>query len=71
MYSPVQKCSSIRVLHGTMAKHDLELELLDVNATFLYGELEEKIYIEQPDSFVFTGNEDYVCSFKKSLYGIK
>ena len=34
-------------------------------------ELEEEIYIEQPEGFVVPGKEKKVCKLIKSLYGIK
>ena len=71
MFSPVVKHSSIRALLGIVAMHDFELEQLDVKTTFLHGELEENIYMEQPEGFVDSGKEDYVCLLKKSLYGLK
>ncbi|GJV09848.1 retrotransposon protein, putative, ty1-copia subclass [Tanacetum coccineum] len=47
-----------------------ELEQLDVKTTFLYGNLNETIYIRQPPGFEeATGNK--VCLLKKSLYGLK
>jgi len=51
--------------------HDLELEQLDVKTIFLHGELEEKIYMGQQESFQFEGKEDYVCLLKKSIYCLK
>ena len=51
--------------------HDFELEQLDVKTTFLCGELEEDIYMQQPKGFIVSGKEDYVCLLKKSLYGLK
>lgn len=44
---------------------------MDVNTTFLNGELEEEIYIEQPEGFIVTGEEKRVCKLVKSLYGLK
>ena len=44
---------------------------MDVRTTFLYGELEEEIYMEQPDGFVVPGEENKVCRLIKSLYGLK
>ncbi|KAG8485343.1 hypothetical protein CXB51_021504 [Gossypium anomalum] len=71
VFSPVVKHSSIRVLLGIVAMHDLELEQLDVKTAFLHGELEEDIYMQQPEGFTVSEKEDYVCLLKKSLYGLK
>jgi hypothetical protein len=51
--------------------HDYELEQLDVKTAFLHGELEEDIYMDQPEGFVISGKENLVCRLKKSLYGLK
>lgn len=69
--SPVVKMSSIRVVLGLVASLDLEIELMDVKTAFLHGELEEEIYMEQPEHFEVKRKEDYVCWLKKSLYGLK
>lgn len=63
--------TSIRVLLAMVAHQNLELEQLDVKTAFLHGELEEEIYMTQPDGFQVPGKEDYVCKLKKSLYGLK
>jgi hypothetical protein len=44
---------------------------MDVKSTFLDGELEEEVYIEQPEGFQLSENTDYVCKLKKALYGLK
>ncbi|KAJ4715506.1 Retrovirus-related Pol polyprotein from transposon TNT 1-94 [Melia azedarach] len=61
----------IKVLLAIVAHQDLELEQLDVKTAFLHGELEEEIYMTQPDGFQVPGKEDYICKLKKSLYGLK
>ncbi|KAG8472304.1 hypothetical protein CXB51_034358 [Gossypium anomalum] len=71
VFSPVVKHSSIRALLGIVAMYDLELEQLDVKTAFLHGELEEDIYMQQPEGFTVSEKEDYVCLLKKSLYGLK
>ncbi|KAJ4711012.1 Retrovirus-related Pol polyprotein from transposon TNT 1-94 [Melia azedarach] len=71
IFSPVVRHTSIRVLLAIVAHQDLELEQLDMKTAFLHGELEEEIYMTQPDGFQVSGKEDYVCKLKKSLYGLK
>ncbi|KAG8489132.1 hypothetical protein CXB51_017197 [Gossypium anomalum] len=71
LFSPVVKHSSIRALLGIVAMHDLELEQLDVKTIFLHRELEEDIYMQQPEGFTVSEKENYVCLLKKFLYGLK
>ena len=70
-FSPVVKHTSIRVILGFVTMHDMELEQLDVKTTFLHGDLEEGIYMQQPKGFKEPDKEDYVCLLKRSLYGLK
>ena len=44
---------------------------MDVKTAFLNGELEEEIYMDQPDGLIANGQEDKVCKLLKSLYGLK
>jgi hypothetical protein len=71
VFSPVVRHSSIRVLLAMVALYDLELEQLDVKTAFLHGELEETIYMHQPEGFIVEGKEDHVCQLRRSLYGLK
>ena len=71
VFSPVDKHSSIRILLALVAQFDLELAQLDVKTVILHGDLEEKIYMSQPDSFKVTRKENWACKLKKSLYGLK
>ena len=71
VFSPVVKHSSIRVLLALVAMFDLELEQLDVKTAFLHGELDEQIYMKQPEGFEVPEKEGQVCLLKKSLYGLK
>jgi hypothetical protein len=42
-----------------------------MKTTFLNGDLEEEIYMDQLDGFVSKGQEGMVCKLLKSLYGLK
>ncbi|KAH9688531.1 Integrase catalytic domain-containing protein [Citrus sinensis] len=67
----IVKHSSIRILLAIVAQFDLELVQLDVKTVFLHGDLEEEIYMTQPDGFKVAGKENWVCKMTKSLYGLK
>jgi hypothetical protein len=54
-----------------VASYGLLIHQMDVKTTFLNGEMDEKIYMEQPDGFVVKGQESKVCKLLKSLYGLK
>jgi hypothetical protein len=71
IFSPVAKLTSIRFLLSIAAAFDLEVEQMDVKTTFLHGDLEEEIYMKQPEGFVVKGKKELVCKLKKSLYGLK
>ena len=50
---------------------NLEIHQMDVETAFLNGELNEEIYIEQPEGFIIPGQEKKVCRLVKSLSGLK
>ncbi|RVW30387.1 Copia protein [Vitis vinifera] len=54
-----------------VAHFDLELHQMDVKTTFLNGDLDEDVYMEQPTGFTKVGKEDLVCKFNKSIYDDK
>lgn len=59
VFSPVARHSSIRTLLSLVAHYDLELEQMDVTTTFLHGELDEEIYMRQPQGFEEKGNDTW------------
>jgi hypothetical protein len=48
-----------------------KLNQMHLKATFLNGEIEEEVYIEQPEGFVIHDEKTHVCRLKKALYGLK
>jgi hypothetical protein len=71
IFSPVVKMTSIRTILSLVVVEYLHLEQLDVKTTFLHGDLEEEIYMLQPQGYEVKGKENLVCRLKKSLYGLK
>ncbi|WVZ50235.1 hypothetical protein U9M48_001509, partial [Paspalum notatum var. saurae] len=70
-YSPVARMTTIHVLLSLAVSYGLIIHQMDVKTAFLNGELEEEIYMEQPDGFVVKGQESKVCKLLKSLFGLK
>ncbi|GKC73175.1 zinc finger, CCHC-type containing protein [Tanacetum coccineum] len=70
-YAPVARITTIRLLLALAAIHNLVIHQMDVKTTFLNGDLDEEVYMKQPEGFVMPGNEHKVCKLVKSLYGLK
>ena len=70
-FSPVAMLKSIRILLSIAANLDYEIWQMDVKTAFLNGNLEESIYMVQPEGFVAKGQEQKVCKLLKSIYGLK
>ena len=59
------------MLIAIAAVYKLEIHQMDVKMAFLNEDLEEEIYLEQPEGFIVPGQEQKVCRIIKSLYGLK
>ena len=69
IFSLVAKLTSIQFMLSVVVAFDFEVEQRDVKTTFLHGDLEEEIYMKQPEGYVVKGKNELVCKLKKSLYG--
>ena len=47
------------------------IQALDVKTAFLYGELDEEIYMKQPEGFKIKGKEHLVLRLNRAIYGLK
>jgi hypothetical protein len=70
-FAPVARMKAICLLLSYACSKNVKLYQMDVKPSFLNGELEEEVYIEQPEGFPLSENTDYVCKLKKALYGLK
>ncbi|RVW96526.1 Retrovirus-related Pol polyprotein from transposon TNT 1-94 [Vitis vinifera] len=57
--------STIRLVLGMVAAENLHLEQLDVKTAFLHGDLEEDLYMIQPEGFIVQGQENLGLTLKK------
>ncbi|KAA0033349.1 Retrovirus-related Pol polyprotein from transposon TNT 1-94 [Cucumis melo var. makuwa] len=70
-FSPVSKKDSLRIIMALVAHYDLELHQMDVKTAFLNGNLDEEVFMDQPEGFMVEGKEHMVCKLKRSIYGLK
>ncbi|GMF58097.1 unnamed protein product [Phytophthora fragariaefolia] len=76
-YSPVASLNSIRANLAKFGEDGAIIEQCNVDTAFLYGELDEEIYMELPDGLMEIlgdtddDDEDLVCLLEKCLYGLK
>jgi transposase InsO family protein len=68
-FSPVAKMGTIRSILSIAASEKMHMIQFDVSTAFLYGELEETVFMRQPQGY--EDGTSKVCQLKRSLYGLK
>ena len=71
VFAPVVRYTSIRSLLAVANICNWEIHQMDVKTAFLQGNLNEEIYMKQPDGFIDREKPDYVCKLNKGIYGLK
>ena len=70
-FSPLAMHKSIRIMLAIAAFYDYEIWQMDVKTAFLNGDLEEQIYMTQPEGFEVSGSTGKACRLHRSIYGLK
>jgi hypothetical protein len=70
-FAPVARLEAIRMFPAYSCHKNFKVYQMDVKLAFLNGDLEEEVYMEQPEGFSLIDNPNYVCKLKKALYGLK
>ncbi|MCO5559659.1 hypothetical protein L7F22_013260 [Adiantum nelumboides] len=70
-FSPVAKMTTVRLVIAMASMFGWKLRQMDVNNAFLNGDLEEEVYMIQPEGYQHPEFPYYVCRLKKALYGLK
>jgi hypothetical protein len=61
----------IRILLAIAAYFDYEIWQMDVKTAFLNGNIEEELYMVQPEGFVNPKDANKVCKLQRSICGLK
>jgi hypothetical protein len=67
----VARYTSIHTMIALDASMGWKLHQMDVNTTFLNGEIEEEVYIKKLEEFMTHNEKSHVCRLKKAMYGLK
>ncbi|CAL5345664.1 unnamed protein product [Camellia sinensis] len=70
-FSPVARFETVRIIFALAAQLQWPVYQLDVKSAFLNGDLQEEVYVTQPEGFMIEGKETKVYKLRKALYGLK
>ena len=71
IFSPVVQYETVRMMIVLGALKNWHISRLDVKTAFLYRELNEELYMEQPEGFKIPGQQNKVMHLKCTIYGLK
>ena len=71
LFSPVVRFESVRLMLTLAALHNWYMMGVDIRTAYLYGKLDEEIYMCQPKGFIARGQESKVIPLKRALYSLK
>ncbi|CAI7839158.1 unnamed protein product [Closterium sp. NIES-53] len=69
VFAPVAKAPTLRLLLAAATVCGWKVEQMDVKTAFLYGVVDEEIYMKQPEGY--DDGSGRVCRLNKAIYGLK
>jgi hypothetical protein len=70
-FSPVIKPTTVRVVLAIAVHFNWSVQQLDISNAFLHGQLQEDVYMTQPQGFVHPKFPNHVCKLHKAIYGLR
>ncbi|GJU18801.1 putative ribonuclease H-like domain-containing protein [Tanacetum coccineum] len=70
VFAPVARIEAIRLFLAYASFKDFVVYQMDVKSAFLYGKIEEEVYVCQPPGFEDPDFPDRVYKVEKALYGL-
>ena len=71
VFAPDTRLETVRLLLVLLAQQGWDVHHLDVKSAFLNRDLQEEVYVKQPDGFVKDGQEHKVYRLSKALYSLR
>jgi hypothetical protein len=68
---PIARLEALKIFLAYACHKRFKVYQMDVKSAFLNGDLNEEVYMEQPEGFELSDNPNLVCKLKKDLYGLK
>jgi len=71
VFAPVARLDTVRLILTLAANRGWQVHHLDVKTAFLNGDLEEEVYVSQPEGFEEKAKEKHVVKLSKALHGLR
>ena len=71
VFSPVVRFETVHLIVSMAALENWHMHGLDIRNVYLYGELDEEIYMEQPEGFSVPNKTGHVLRLQRALYRLK
>ena len=71
VFAPVARLDTVCLILVLVANRGWEVHHMDVKTAFLNGDLEEEVYVSQPEGFTMKNKEHLVYKLSKALYGLR